>query len=129
MGNEESSGKKSFVLYYDQRINIDLLTDEQRGKLLKALFQFEIDGKETEFKGSEDGGLPFVYNTMVATLSRDKEKWLARSNNGKQGGRPKGNQNARKYDIPGGVNMPKSEEEKRQSYKEKVNILFDDKST
>lgn len=96
MANEEGTEKKSFVLFYDQFRSILNLTDEQRGRLLKALYAYEILGDKPDFSPKDDGGLWFVFDSMSNTLDREKTKWFAKSSNGKKGGRPPGNQNARK---------------------------------
>ncbi|MBE6876866.1 MAG: hypothetical protein E7496_09155 [Ruminococcus sp.] len=41
--------KKSFILYLDRKKELDMLTDEQAGKLFKAVYQYAEDGKEPEF--------------------------------------------------------------------------------
>ena len=35
--------KKSFILYADQKTTIDLLTDDQAGKLLKHIYRYVND--------------------------------------------------------------------------------------
>ena len=81
--------KKSFVLYYDYREHLALLSDEERGRLLMALFDF-IDGKEPELTGAALMAFSFIRTQLM----RDAEKYAAicrkRSEAGKRGGRQKG---------------------------------------
>lgn len=80
-------GKKSFVLYYDMRQPLALLTDEQRGKLLLALFDYAESGSVPSF--SEDGALSMAFSFIRQTLDRDaavwEEKRRARSEAGQKG--------------------------------------------
>ena len=43
--------KNSFVLYHNYRETLEDLTDEQVGKLFRALFDYEIDKAEPNFTG------------------------------------------------------------------------------
>jgi hypothetical protein len=78
--------KKSFVLYSDQKVIIDLLTDEQAGKLLKHLLAYVND----ENPVLDDVLLNIAFAPIKLQLKRDLEKWddikLVRSKNGKAGG-------------------------------------------
>ncbi|MBZ4646347.1 MAG: hypothetical protein JG777_1836 [Clostridia bacterium] len=38
------STKKSFILYHDYRQHLELLSDEEKGKLLMALFDYSEAG-------------------------------------------------------------------------------------
>ena len=40
--------KNSFMLYLDQKDTFEALTDEEAGKLIKAIFKYEYDGEEEE---------------------------------------------------------------------------------
>jgi hypothetical protein len=78
--------KKSFVLYSDQKVIIDLLTDEQAGKLFKHLLAYVND----ENPVLDDVLLNIAFAPIKLQLKRDLEKWddikLVRSKNGKAGG-------------------------------------------
>ena len=39
--------KKSFILYHDQKEVIDELDDEQAGKLFKAIYEYNVNKKNT----------------------------------------------------------------------------------
>lgn len=80
--------KKSFVLYYDYRQHLELLSDEERGQLLMALLNYAENGIEPELKGAAMMAFSFIR----AQMDRDAAKYAAtvqkRREAGKQGGRP-----------------------------------------
>ena len=90
--------KNSFILYQDYEQHIQLLTDEQAGKLLKAIFAY-------------NQGIPFdldpvtkmAFSFIKAGLDRDNEKYQSilnrNKNNGLKGGRPK-NQDLNQQENP-----------------------------
>ena len=43
--------RNSFLLYYEYAEYLEELTDEEAGKLLRAVFNYNIYGEEPEFKG------------------------------------------------------------------------------
>ena len=47
-----AADKKSFVLYHDIRTPLELLTDEQRGKLFIALLNYSEHGELPDFDGA-----------------------------------------------------------------------------
>ena len=63
--------KKSFVLYSDQRNVIDLLTDEQAGKLLKHLFAY-VNDEEPKLT---DQLITIAFEPIKQQLKRDLIKW------------------------------------------------------
>lgn len=82
--------KKSFLIYLDNQKQVNMLTDEQAGKLFKALFAFAKDGIETDF---DDGVVAMIFSFMSDSIKRDTEKYEEVCENrrkaGKLGGRPK----------------------------------------
>lgn len=82
MANE----KKSFMLYYDYREQLALLTDEERGRLLMAILDYGETGAEPEL----DGATRMAFSFIRAQMDRDAEKWeqtrQARARAGQQGG-------------------------------------------
>ncbi len=80
--------KKSFILYQDYEQHIDLLTDEQAGKLLKAIFKFNA-GNVPEL----DPVVQMAFSFIKSNLERDNGKYASiierNKNNGLKGGRPK----------------------------------------
>lgn len=81
--------KSSFVLYYDYADHFGLLSDEELGRLLRAVMVYEMDGMAPCF----DGALKMAFSFIRANLDRDREKWLERlrinRENGAKGGRPR----------------------------------------
>lgn len=70
--NTNKPNKKAFLLYYDYFEIISELSDEQAGKLLKAIYEFLV--LETELK-SDDGMLRIVWKQIKNNLNRDMEKY------------------------------------------------------
>lgn len=65
------NNKKSFILYYDTIEILDDLTDEEAGKIFKAVKAFEMTGEVVELeKGMRRVFLPFKH-----ALIRAREKW------------------------------------------------------
>lgn len=81
--------KSSFLIYHEYREPLNLLTDEQRGKLLMALIDYSESGTVPELDGISMMAFSFIQKQM----DRDSEKYKNRCNsnreNGKKGGRPK----------------------------------------
>ena len=82
--------KKGFLLYYDYRKHLALLSDEDRGKLLMALLNYGERGDIPENLGD----MAFMaFSFITGQMDRDAQKYAEtcrkRSEAGKQGGRPK----------------------------------------
>lgn len=96
--------KNNFVLYKDFKPNIDILSDEQAGKLFKAIYNYVIDRTEPNFN---DGMLIMGFNMVKAQLERDltryKERVEVNKMNGAKGGRPKTNVKQSKAKKPNGL--------------------------
>ena len=88
--------KNSFVIYHNYRETLEDLTDEQVGKLFRAIFDYEIDKKEPNFNGELKIAFRFIKKDL--DINNDKYESICERNrkNGQKGGAPKGNQNARK---------------------------------
>lgn len=67
-----AKNKKAFLLYHDSFEVISELSDEQAGKLLKALFDFSINGTELQ---TDDGMLRIVWKQLKTILERDSNKY------------------------------------------------------
>lgn len=82
--------KKSFILYLNSFEQWNILSDEQAGILIKAIFKFVDSG---EMLDTDDGMLKMAFSFITSQIKRDTEKWLEvsekRSISGKMGGRPK----------------------------------------
>lgn len=91
-----SKNKGSFVLYTDSRNLIDLLSDEQSGKLLKAIFCYVEDGEAPEL----DEVSTVVFMAIKNYLDRDQAKYEAvcqkRAEYGRKGGEAKASKSYQK---------------------------------
>ena len=83
------------MVYADLKSTVDLLSDTEAGRLLKALLSY-VNGEEAAVSGQEK----LVYQMLKSQIDRDTEKYQSRAatnrENGRKGGAPAGNQNARK---------------------------------
>lgn len=66
-----AEGKKSFVLYSDQRTIIEMLSDEKAGKLLKHMFAYVND----ENPISDDPLILLAFEPIKLQMKRDLIKW------------------------------------------------------
>ena len=85
------ANKKSFVLYYDTITQFELLSDEEAGKLIKAIYRFAVNDDLPDDELSPMTKMAFSF--ISTQLKRDKEKYIKRckinAENSKKGGRPK----------------------------------------
>lgn len=81
--------KTNFILYKDYQDHVEMLTDEQAGKLFKAIFKYVDNREEVEL----DPITKMAFSFIKANLERDlvKYKNIVERNklNGAKGGRPK----------------------------------------
>ena len=84
------SEKKSLLLYYDYQQHFNFLTDEQTGKIIKAMLAYEINGVFPEF---DEPIMQMTFSFIKSNLDRDMQKFLEKceknAETGKKGGRPK----------------------------------------
>lgn len=80
--------KNNFILYKDYKPHVDMLSDEQAGKLFKAIFEY-VDGRT---ENDLDPLTKMAFSFIKSNLERDliKYKNIVERNraNGKKGGRP-----------------------------------------
>ena len=69
-----SKEQKGFVVYGDVHAVVDELTDEQTGKLFKAMIAYFATGKAPKF----DGILKYVWIPIKQQMDRDREKYDAK---------------------------------------------------
>ena len=65
---------KSFLLYTDQSVPLEKLSNEQKGKLLQAMFDWQL-GKPVTF---DDPIVDVVFSFFEQTFKRDEEKYAAK---------------------------------------------------
>ncbi len=80
--------KNSFVLYFSYKQQLALLTDEERGKLLMALFDYGETGTAPELDGMALMAFSFISSQMDRDAHKYQEIAKKRSESGKKGGRP-----------------------------------------
>ncbi len=77
------------LLYYDYLSHFNFLTDEQLGKIVRAMLDYEINGVLPEFS---EPIMQMTFSFVRSNLDRDREKFIERcqknAENGKKGGRP-----------------------------------------
>ena len=78
-----AEGKKSFVLYSDQRELFDQLTDEYAGKLIKHIYSYVND----ENPISDDIIIKISFTPIKLQLKRDLKKWELQQDQRKEAGR------------------------------------------
>lgn len=85
-------GKRGFIVYHDYAKHFQRLSDEELGKLMRAVMLYEAGGDEPDLEGAV--GMAFSF--MQANLDRDKAAWEAKAKasqaNGVKGGRPRKNE-------------------------------------
>lgn len=64
-------GKSSFVLYHDIRGPLEMLSDEERGKLFSAILNYSEYGEIPQFSGA----LQMAFAFIRTALDRDADKW------------------------------------------------------
>lgn len=87
--SKPSTTKKSFLLYKDFYYTLKKLSDEQAGKFIKAIFEWQINGEHSPLEFAVD----LVMTPVIEQFKRDDESYkkICKRNqeNGKSGGRPK----------------------------------------
>ncbi len=76
-------GKKSFILYCDQREIFDQLSNEQAGELIKHIYSYVND----EDPKSEKPIINLAFTPIRQALKRDLEKWEIQQSQRKEAGR------------------------------------------
>ena len=64
--------RKSLLIHHDLYPVIEMLTDDEAGLILKALFAYDVDGEITEFG---DRMLQSTYMRITECLDRNREKY------------------------------------------------------
>ena len=85
--------KDSFVFYLSQFQAIKTLTNEQLGRLFRAIFEKQL-GKEVVLEKDIEIAFNFINNQMVIDNDKYAKRCEINRENGKKGGAPKGNKNA-----------------------------------
>jgi hypothetical protein len=78
-----AEGKKSFVLYSDQKELFEHLSDEQAGKLIKHILRYVNDENPT----CDDAVVNLAFIAIKSSLKRDLEKWERQIKQRKEAGK------------------------------------------
>lgn len=130
------SNKKSFLLYKEWAEPVNMLSDNQAGQLLKAMFLYWSEGVISDF--SEDPALKMISSFIFSQFQRDEvayeEKCSKNKVNGMKGGRPKKpkepteterfSEKPKKADEDKDKDKDKDEDEDNDSEKQKKRIIF-----
>ena len=85
----ENENRKSFVMYNQYRVQINKMSDEEAGVLLKAIMQYQAGEKLPEMDSVTD----IVFSMKQERLDSDSKKYTEtckkKREAGKKGGRPK----------------------------------------
>ena len=112
--------KRSFVLYYEYREHLQILTDEERGKLLMALLDYGATGETQKLEGAALMAFSFITSQMDRDAERYAEKCKKRSEAGKQGGRPrKAKETESATDKPNAPTKAQEKAKKANAFSEK----------
>lgn len=115
--SRKSEGKKSFKLYNDYMQHFGIMTDEDAGQCIKAIFRFVNGEPEQDIESGLTGMVLMAFSFVKAQLERDAAAYddicEVNRKNGSKGGRPK--KDAEKPKKPNGFseNQPVSEKIKK----------------
>ena len=112
---------KAFQIYLDMKEQFDALSDEQAGRVIKAALSYAQDMKDTQ--PDDDGMVRIVYIVLRNQIKRDFERYQnrlkANRENGRKGGAPVGNLNARKRGFDDLVDLCFSSDKTTETRQEK----------
>lgn len=87
--------KESFILYTEYAKHMQLLNIEQRGVLLTAIMNCQTGEELPEMDGATAMAFSFIKEQLDRDNAKYEETLKKRSDAGKKGGAPKGNENAK----------------------------------
>lgn len=73
--------KKSFILYFDNKTQFDMLSDAQAGRLIKGIYEFACNGVTPQF---DDGMVQMAFSFISSAIARDSEKYEERCRKNKE---------------------------------------------
>lgn len=79
-------GKRSFVLYFDIREPLELLSDEDRGRLFLALLDYAEHGKIPDLHGGAKMAFAFIRSAIDRDAAAWEDKRAKRAESGRLGG-------------------------------------------
>lgn len=81
--------KKSFQVYYDYEEHLELLSDEEKGRLLMAMLKYAKTGEVSDLEGATMMAFSFIRSQMDRDDAKYEETCRKNRKNGSKGGRPK----------------------------------------
>lgn len=127
MKNKENAGKGTFILRCDFYQQVQLLSREQRGDLLTALFAYTSGEDTPELDGMTSMCFEFIRASIDAYSEKYDAKCQQNRENGKRGGRPKKAdaemENQSETAKPIGNNGNRTESEKTDRFNENPNEI------
>ena len=118
---QQKAIKESFVLYSEQRELIDILSDEEAGKLFKNIFKY-VNGEIPQLNGA----VQMAFISIRQQLDRNAAKYEAKKEklrqNGLKGGRPKKNSTQNKSNGFSENQMVNLESKKSLYVNDNVNV-------
>ena len=115
----------SFILYTSYYALIEGLTDEQLGQLTRAIFLYARDGKIIKLDPVVRMAFGFIIDDIKRNKAKYEEKVERWRENGRKGGAPKGNQNARKKQPVGCENNQEVKKTTKNNQEVKKTTLYD----
>lgn len=91
---EEEYQPVYFPLYLSNNDTIQSLSDDEVGRIIKALMTLATTGEVADL--SDNRTCKALFQIFASQMYRDFKKMRQKSKNGKNGGAPEGNQNAAK---------------------------------
>ncbi len=88
----EAERKKAFLMYCDYKQHLELLSDEERGKLFIALFDYAESKKTPQLSGMAAMAFSFIKAQMDRDNVKYEERCAINRENGAKGGRPRKSQ-------------------------------------
>jgi len=109
--------KDSFIAYFEWEENCEDLTDDEFGKLMRAVFQYAKNGLKPTFS---DRTMKACWKPIMQAVKRTQDSYEAKCEknreNGKKGGRPKKTEELEKTEKANGFfqNPPEPERERER---------------
>lgn len=93
--------RPGFMIFHEDCMRLSLCTNEQRGALLWALYEYSNEGKSPT---TEDAVVYAMFDVMSKALDRARASWESRSSAGKQNNAKRNDRNAER--SPNDIGTP-----------------------
>lgn len=81
--------KNALLLYYSYMEQFELLTDDELGRLIRAVMKYDANGKDPELDGMLQMAFSFIKTDLDANRKKYETRCQKNRDNGQRGGRPK----------------------------------------